>query len=75
MDWIDFMLARHLLAEERVGVPQRAHQRAEMAEVEKTKAALRKHGPPVVLQPREVVQSPPEPIVLHKGETKRGRVA
>ena len=75
MDWIEFMSARHLAAEERVGVPHRAVQRAEKAEIEQTKAALRKKGPPVVLQPREPVQPPPEPLVLHKGEIKRGRVA
>jgi hypothetical protein len=55
MDWIEFMSARHLAAEERVGVPHRAVQRAEKAEIEQTKAALRKKGPPVVLQPREQV--------------------
>lgn len=74
MDWVQFMSARQLMAEERIGTSQRVADANEQAEVEATKAALRKAGPPVVLKPREVV-TPPEPLILSKGETKRGRVA
>ncbi len=62
MDWTDFMLARHLLAEERVGVPHRVQQRAERDDVAETKAALRKLGPPVVLKPREPAAATPAVI-------------
>lgn len=76
MDWIAFNSARQLLAEERVGVPKRAHDRAEQADIEATKAAMRKHsGPPVKLEPRKPLEVVPEPLILAKGETKRGKVA
>jgi hypothetical protein len=43
MTWIDYMTARQLLTDDLVGVMQRAGQRQEVAKVEATKAAIRKH--------------------------------
>ncbi|MEO8549309.1 MAG: hypothetical protein ABI678_05035 [Kofleriaceae bacterium] len=43
MTWAQYAAARHLLAEEGVGVHLRAAQRSEMATVEATKAAIRRH--------------------------------
>jgi hypothetical protein len=42
MTWVDFQSARQQLAEEVVGVPERIRQRADLAKVEQTKAAIRK---------------------------------
>ena len=48
MTWPQFVAARRLLAEDRVGAPQRMVQRAaieaEDAQVEATKAAIRRAG-------------------------------
>lgn len=74
MDWQAFMSARHLLAEERVGVPKRQRNRAEQAAVEDTKAWLRKL-PPVPLAPRRDLATPVEPLIVKEGEITRGRVA
>ena len=55
MDWVEFMSARQLMSEERLGVTQRAAARAEAERIEATKAAIRRDmGEPVVLKPREV---------------------
>lgn len=76
MDWVEFMSARQLMSEERLGTAHRAVAQAEQETVEATKAAMRKAGlQPVVLMPRVPVQPPSEPLILNKGEIKRGRVA
>ena len=43
MTWSEFLRARQQLTEEFVGVPERARQATEIARVEATKAAIRKH--------------------------------
>jgi hypothetical protein len=42
MTWAQYAAARQLLAEEKLGAPMRAQQRAEDEQVEATKAAIRK---------------------------------
>lgn len=42
MTWDEFMAARLLLAEEQVGVHERIQQRAEQAQVDDTKALIRR---------------------------------
>jgi len=42
MTYPEFCMARRLIAEERFGRPLRAAQRAEIAEIDATKAAIRK---------------------------------
>ena len=75
MTWPQYVAARHLLAEEHVGIAYRARQREEQVAVDETKAAMRAAGMQgVVLKPREVIQ-PVEPLVLEKGKQTRGRVA
>lgn len=46
MDWEEFCAARQVLAEERVGSHVRAAQDAETAQVEETKALIRKNDGP-----------------------------
>lgn len=71
MTFEDYAGARHLLAEEQVGVSRRAHQRAVKQQIDQTKAAMRKHGvEPVKLMPRVVA-----PPILEKGKQTRGKVA
>lgn len=43
MTWSEFMRARQQLTDEFVGVLHREQQRADLARVEATKAAIRKH--------------------------------
>ncbi len=43
MTWDEFMAARRLLSEEAVGTRQRAEQAAELAQVEATREAIRRH--------------------------------
>lgn len=45
MTWAEFAAARQVLAEERIGTAIRTAQRAEEAQVEATKAAIRKNMP------------------------------
>lgn len=67
MTWAEFSAARQLLAEERLGAPLRAQQRNEIeredAQVEATKAAIRRY-PSIPLEPQAVVPAviPPRPI-------------
>ena len=42
MTWSQYARARQMLAEERVGVAMRAEQRAEIEQIDATKAAIRK---------------------------------
>lgn len=44
MNWVEFQLARQLLAEEKVGKRVRASQREELDEDERSNALLRAHG-------------------------------
>ncbi len=43
MTWAQYVAARQLLAEERMGARVRDAQRAEQAQVDETKAAIRRH--------------------------------
>lgn len=43
MTWVDFMTARQQLTDEFVGVLHREKQRSDIAKVEATKAAIRRH--------------------------------
>lgn len=53
MDWVEFMSARQLMSEERLGTAHRAVAQADQETVDATKAAMRKAGlQPVVLMPR-----------------------
>lgn len=42
MTYPEFVMARRLIAEERYGVPFRSQQRAEAAQIQATKAAIRR---------------------------------
>ena len=44
MSWPEFVLARLLLAEKRVGAPQRAHDRAELEQDQQGRAILEAQG-------------------------------
>ena len=52
MTWQEFAAARQVLAEERIGSAIRTAQRAELEQVESTKAAIRKSMPKT--EPRPV---------------------